>query len=211
LICNRTSYVEILYLTFRFSPAFTISSIEGKLKLTSLLGALLDYIRETTLQNIPDAIKIDRALEICFKNSLGPLIFCPEGTSSNGKLLLRPEGLEDIHTSHPFHLISFKYEETDDFSPTFPCGNFFLHLLKLCSRVQNQMKVKYVLHDSLPPLPSSRHENNNWSEELMDVMASTLNIKRTKLTLHDKVEFLKFWKQTKNDQRGSYTATKRRD
>jgi hypothetical protein len=93
IISNHLSFIEILYLSFRFSPIFSAvpniwkdSPPEGIAKKRNFLEALLDSITDPIVTE-KECIPIRELIKLAEKQNC-PLVIFPEGTTSNGKTLL---------------------------------------------------------------------------------------------------------------------------
>jgi len=160
IICNKTSYVEILYLAFRFSPTFTViptdyedsKFIPGKLIPRNLFQALYDCIYDPPY-SIKQAIKLEDIISESRNYHNGPIVIFPEGTTTNGKTVQKflPvfSGVDVKGLVSNIRVIGFKYE-FEDHSPSFTVGSFFAHLFRLCCQFNNSMKVKYLQSEDIP-------------------------------------------------------------
>jgi len=205
IIANLTSYIDVLYLTFRFSPTFAItpntwdSPPKGKVIKLSLLG-MLNNIIHFPVSTPKEALPLAEVANISRKNGNGPVVVFPEGATSNGRTILEglpvlTEGIEPANV----HVLGFKYNY-DDFAPTFTVDSFFWHLLLLLSQVHNSLQVRYMTSADMPPLPldgSSRPPTSadrlEWADAVFKNLASILQLRKSTLNAMDKREFLKYW------------------
>eukprot|EP01112_Ceratiomyxa_fruticulosa_P012551 TRINITY_DN3480_c0_g1_i1.p1 TRINITY_DN3480_c0_g1~~TRINITY_DN3480_c0_g1_i1.p1 ORF type:complete len:352 (-),score=66.81 TRINITY_DN3480_c0_g1_i1:290-1345(-) len=211
IIANHTSYVDILYLSFRFSPVFTATPNswpdlppKGVVEPLSLHQALYDSISEQP--HSEKAISVSKIIKDAQNNDSGPVVIFPEGATSNGLTLLDPipvfdsQDLVSGFDTSRVHVIGFKYEN-ENFSPTFTVGNFFIHLFRLCSQFSNQLQVRYLASANIPPLPldgssptkKKSEDLGEWGDVLVRNLASILQIRRAKLNAMDKRDFLNYW------------------
>lgn len=200
IVCNHVSYVELFYLTFRFSPQFVAipndrKALKDKVIPQTLLGAFWSTISDAPLSSAKASSLAD-VVEDARVSRKGPVVVFPEGTTTNGVVLL---GCSPVF-SHRFkldatwhvHLIGFKYEYTD-FSPVFTVGSFVVHLFKLCCQVYNTLQVRYVVPDDIPPLPSNPQQIEEWCEQLYSLLAAALQIRRAKITYETKLDFREYF------------------
>jgi len=207
IIANFTSYVDILYLTFRFAPQFAIvpntwsgAPPKGKVIPLSLLGILSDMVN-FPFRSVDEGKSLGEVVSAARKNGSGPVVVFPEGVTSNGLIIL--DGLPilanaDVEPSR-VHVLGFKYEY-EDFSPTYPVGSFFAHLFRLLSQIHNSLQVRYMAAVDMPPLPldgSSRRpvdsDKAEWADAVYRNLASILQIRKATLNAMDKREFVKYW------------------
>jgi len=186
IICNRTSYVEILYLAFRFSPIFATvpnqwkdQPPKGVAIAQNILSALWDSImdpKHKPEQGIPLKELRNNAI-----NYGSPIVLFPEGATTNGKLVLSFVPVLEGFPLDPqsTHIIGFKYY-FDDFSPSFPIGSFIVHLFRLCCQLHNHLEVRY----------SSVGTNQNIGE----LLAKTIGVHQSQTTTAmDKQDFKDYW------------------
>ncbi|CAJ0748602.1 24838_t:CDS:2, partial [Entrophospora sp. SA101] len=164
IICNSTSYVELLYLAFRYDPIFTqIYSSTNELRPISLWKAINQISSYPELEPSSPGIKtleFSRLINDDYiKNSKRPIVIFPEGTTSNGKALLkfipifRDLTLPSIKNIINIHIISVRYDY-NNFSPTIPVGNKLWHLARLCGEFKNTLKVRFLNPEESPSSPN---------------------------------------------------------
>lgn len=148
-MANHISYIEIFYLTFRFSPVYaTIFYENNELKvvrhntisafLTSAFGITKSTEKGESLSSIMKYAK---------DNHLGPVVLFPEGTATNGRALLRfqpvfPSDFESFLKKENLHihLVGLRFEYRH-FSPGFHFGSFYYHLFLLLNQFNNRLCV----------------------------------------------------------------------
>jgi len=135
IVANHTSYVELIYLLFKFSPQFTSAPNtwsgdnvpEGIVIPVSFFRALLDTIYQP-LYSVDKAIPLQNVILETIKQQKGPIVLFPEATTTNGKVLLGCVPLLpmqfDLQKNLHIHVVGFKYEYFD-FSPVYTAGSFF--------------------------------------------------------------------------------------
>ncbi|RGB31246.1 hypothetical protein C1646_671054 [Rhizophagus diaphanus] len=208
IVCNWTSYVEIFYLAFRFDPIFTQHyPATNTLRPISLWKAIwttgsypnLDPpigIETFTLQELVNYAKT---------NQSKPIVIFPEGTTSNGRALLKFNPIfKDISIpvkNFKIHIFTVRYE-FENFSPTFTVGNKFWHLIKLCCQFINILQVRSLISDessfsrySAPTAQSSAVPEDIIGSQVLDYMSQVGRLRKTGLGMVEKKGFLDFYKK----------------
>nr|CAG8628812.1 14390_t:CDS:2 [Entrophospora candida] len=225
IICNSTSYVELLYLTFRYDPIFTqIYSSTNELRPISLWKAINQISSYPELEPSSSGIKtleFSRLINDDYiKNSKRPIVIFPEGTTSNGKALLkfipifRDLTLPSIKNIINIHIISVRYDY-NNFSPTIPVGNKLWHLARLCGEFKNTLKVRFLNPEESPSSPNFnesstlsqsasssilKQQQYKQDEEIDKVGFQIINLlgqlsrfRKTNLGVEDKKQFLDYY------------------
>jgi len=161
-----------------------------------LFGALLDSAFEYSRihkEYESQAVSIDAVAKQAAKTLSGPVVVFPEGTCTNGELILKSAPVcQPGKPSSNVNLIGLRYDG-ERFSATFPVGNFFVHLFRICSQMYNKLDVK-----TATVTPSSNTFTDNpdrlWTDVVLDTVALKLIYKkRSSLGLAEKKEFLDYW------------------
>ncbi|KAK5582671.1 hypothetical protein RB653_004256 [Dictyostelium firmibasis] len=191
IVCNHSSYVDIIYLCYKFSPTFAIppndeknlSQNTGKLIPLSL-GRALENAIYSPIQLSMKSVDTNKLVESIQQSWNGPLVVLPEGTTSNGQGLLditpifpqvpsqssQFNTFKEISTNKlSIHVIGLTYHY-GIYSPSYPSvGNVFLHLFLICSQISNSIQIHYLSRSCMPPLPKqsqlSQYINNNGLSE----------------------------------------------
>jgi hypothetical protein len=131
-----------------------------------------------------------------------PLILLLEGTSSNGRALLKP--LVDDATLLPgdLHLLGIRYTANRHFTPAYSAGNTVWYTLQLCGQLFSRMQVLYLPDEELRLAGDCNYsaetdESPLTVSQLMESMARLLRQRRTQLTAIDKRLFLEALYQRK--------------
>jgi len=206
IVANHSSYVEIIYLLYKFSPQFTIAPNswtgdkppEGKVIPASFYRVLLDTIYQP-LYTVDQAKPLESVILNSETQQRGPVVLFPESTTTNGKVLLGcVPVLPSLYTLQSnlkgkIHLVSFKYEYTE-FSAVYTAGSFVTHLFWLSSvQLYNVLQVRYVIDADIPPPESD--DASQWPEKLYDLLASAHARRRAKIMATEKQPFLKYYYQ----------------
>jgi len=205
IVANHCSYVDLIYLLYKFSPQFTaapntwIGDVpKGKVLPVSFYRALMNTIYQPEYK-AEQTTYLGSVLEDVQTKKLGPLVLFPEATTTNGKVLLGCVPVitkqESLKVVGKIHVLGFKYEYID-FSPVYPAGSFFVHLFWLSSQFYNTLQVRYLI-DADILIPETKEGNTLWEENLFDMLASTIGKRRAKITVTQKRPFLNYFYQYK--------------
>jgi 1-acyl-sn-glycerol-3-phosphate acyltransferase len=118
IIANHVSYVELLYLAFRYAPTFATivydpQSNGPKVVCQGILGALMHVMLKTSLSD-EKGEKLGDVVRKAKEKHWGPVVVFPEGCTTNGKAILRFqnvfEGLDAVlkETNTKIHIIGFR-------------------------------------------------------------------------------------------------------
>eukprot|EP01104_Vermistella_antarctica_P016373 TRINITY_DN5559_c0_g1_i1.p1 TRINITY_DN5559_c0_g1~~TRINITY_DN5559_c0_g1_i1.p1 ORF type:complete len:360 (+),score=90.10 TRINITY_DN5559_c0_g1_i1:99-1082(+) len=203
LFANHVSYVELLYLHFRFTPTFTRVPNEvntsdgdkadlGVVSHVSLLTCFLDVVRQRRIQNGKDFV----SLTALSKSAEGPVVVFPEAVTSNGRTVLSPspalhdKAFEGVGKAHS---IAFKLDN-GTFSPTYTVGGFFVHLFRLCSQLSNKMEVRYSYNiDIHSDCSTSDGDPKTSCDLVMASLAKALRVPQSKFSATDRLDFDVYW------------------
>eukprot|EP01130_Rhizamoeba_saxonica_P007854 TRINITY_DN3176_c1_g2_i1.p1 TRINITY_DN3176_c1_g2~~TRINITY_DN3176_c1_g2_i1.p1 ORF type:complete len:238 (+),score=37.79 TRINITY_DN3176_c1_g2_i1:30-743(+) len=113
IVCNHSSYVELFYLAFRFSPIFTAvpnnwdeDNEDPPMNLAlkrNLFGALLDIINNREIYD-DTCTDIDNIIG----KSNAPVVVFPEGTTTNGKILIQCVPVLEGIDPERIHVVGFR-------------------------------------------------------------------------------------------------------
>ncbi|KAF9113230.1 hypothetical protein BGX27_001977 [Mortierella sp. AM989] len=160
IVCNWSSYIDILYLAFRYDPVFTqIYPDTLTVRQVSIWEALLmsgSYPESSP----PSGIKTFSLLEFVkamHKNGNGPVVIFPEGTTTNNRAILKfiPifKDCSVPETSINISIVALKYDYRK-FAPTFTVGldnSYRLgHLFRTCAQFYNTLSVKSLSPEESP-------------------------------------------------------------
>ncbi|KAJ3308977.1 hypothetical protein HDV04_000582 [Boothiomyces sp. JEL0838] len=207
IIANHSSYLDILYFNFRFSPIFLQVSKEGKVRGVSgwqMLGECSQILDFTDGMTLKEYLKEDRT-------NL-PLVIFPEGTTSNGRGVLQflPvfEGFNPQEFNLCVQIVGLKYEWSE-FCPCYTTGHMLNHYWRVLNQFSNSLKVLY-LDPSQIGLSSDAKQVYNKTEGLIGsqlsmYLAQTLRTRKVGKSAHDKVTFLDYFNERENPK---YLKTK---
>ncbi|KAG0234971.1 hypothetical protein BGX31_004396 [Mortierella sp. GBA43] len=160
IVCNWSSYIDILYLAFRYDPVFTqIYSETLTVRKVSfwealrLSGSYPELSPPAGVETLP-LLDFVKAMH---KKGTGPVVIFPEGTTTNNRAILKFVPIfKDCavpETSINIRIIALKYDY-QKFAPTFTVGlgaSYRLgHLFRTCAQFYNKLSVKSLAQDESP-------------------------------------------------------------
>ncbi|CAO3608346.1 unnamed protein product [Cunninghamella blakesleeana] len=226
IVTNWTSYVEVLYLGYRFNPVFTqIIPSKNKIRRITLWQAIRSCTKmppitpeEANISNeSSDLYTLKELSDIAKSKNWGPIILFPEATTSNGRALLKfASSIFNEFTPNDrdgrFHVMAFKYEY-GYMPPSFTVGNQFFHLLSLCSQFSNTLRVKYLPDDETPCSVSGTVNANelsiiSGSDDLVgglfiQSLGNISRLRKTNMSINDKRDFLDYYYSLKSKKNTS--------
>lgn len=174
ILCNRTSFVEELYLAASFRTDFSTNSLKRSSSVTSSLWrAAMGTTRSSAKAAVAASLEADKCNPIVkTASSAGScsgaaLVVFPESAHTNGTALLNfsPQFIKSFSDSidamskkknkTKVHLIGFKYEFIN-FSPCHSATSFFGYLMGLMFQVKNNMVVTHLSHQGLQTVEEYR-------------------------------------------------------
>jgi len=184
----------------RFSPVFTYAPNywdDQKLEnSTEVLAQPLSFFQAISTVIMQPKRKpsqcrpLDVILKDSKKNSSGPVVFFPEGTTTNGSVFLDcpkfSKNSANLDLSE-VHILAFSYDSL----PVYTVGSFLMHLLRLCTRFSNHMEVKYVFEQDIQSIVETNERSRE--DKLLSFLASCNGIKRGKISACPKHEFIDYW------------------
>ncbi|CAO3616975.1 unnamed protein product [Cunninghamella echinulata] len=224
IVTNWTSYIEVLYLGFRFNPIFTqIIPSKNKVRCISLWQAIRSCTKvppitlEEANSNESNLYTLKELSEIAKSKNWGPIIVFPEGTTSNGRALLKYASpifneFKPTDRDGRFHVMAFKYEY-GYMPPSFTVGYQLFHLLFLCSQFSNTLRIKYLPDDEAPCSTSGIVNANELSlvagsDDLVgglfiQSLGNISRLRKTNLDIKDKRDFLDYYYSLKKKKNTS--------
>lgn len=191
VVCNWTSYSDVLYLAAAFSPIFAIPVADSKsgaptLAAMSFFGALrasMGHARPTTGEPL-DAI-VARG-----KSRGAPVVVFSEGVRTNGQcvLAMMPFVGKVELGANTVHMIGFKHTTTFASLP-FTAGSVWGHLFHVCRQLYSSFNVRYMGPQCVPAYKDSE----SFSIDLTNNIAARCQMKPVKSCAADKAEFLDFF------------------
>jgi 1-acyl-sn-glycerol-3-phosphate acyltransferase len=221
VVCNFTSFLEILYLAKRLSPVFVFAT-EGKSDLVHVCGLLEALYRSVAMPVSADRVKPTRKIADVVKRASGPVVVLPEGVRSNGKAVLQfVPVLQSLPAKTHVHLVAFRYE-FKSFSPSQPAGGAWPHLFWTAFHLYHTMRVtvlsaKDLKLDDLTPMKLASSKSSKKPEDsktlttaqvdkLRSLLAAMLRTKAVALGPEDFVSFNKYWQHVNSGGRQPASA-----
>ncbi|KAG7396958.1 hypothetical protein PHYBOEH_001471 [Phytophthora boehmeriae] len=213
VVCNYTSFVEILYLARRFSPVFVFAT-EGKTDKVHVCGLPEALYRSLAMPVSAERVKPSRKIADVVRRASGPIVVLPEGARSNGKAVLRfIPVLEDLSVKTRVHLVAFRYE-FKKFSPSHSAGSGWSHLFWMAFHLYHTMRVTVLnakdldVKELIPAtmLRGKKQESSKTLttvqvEKLRSLLAAMLRTKVVDLGPEDFVSFNAYWKHVNSGGR----------
>ncbi|KAF9586363.1 hypothetical protein BGW38_006279 [Lunasporangiospora selenospora] len=237
IVSNWSSYIDVLYLAFRYDPVFTqIYADTLTVREISLWEALLQsgsYPELSPPEGI-ETLPLSEFMKAMHKKGSGPVVIFPEGTTTNNRAILRfiPvfKNCPVPETSFQIKLVALKYEYAK-FAPTFTIGlgngTRLGHLFRTCAQFTNYLSVK-----SLNPLesPSNAHfstldglssnstsggsgqiepvqDDDALGSVILNLLGRMTRFRKLGLSVHDKTEFLDYFILRNNGIRAKPTTS----
>ncbi|BGP29057.1 hypothetical protein JCM10296v2_000793 [Rhodotorula toruloides] len=181
IVANSSSYVDLLYLAFRYNASFIlpVSSAQGKVigwRRVGLLAAVW------SIGALPQRQEGAEGLSDALKNASGPVVLFPECTTSNNRALLKIPDLaaptKGSKGSLPrIFVLAFKYPQPTRLAPSLtypiPSSSFIrlplAHICSLASRLTPYTFTVRRLHPSESP--------TTW-DNLGETLAQTARLKK---------------------------------
>ncbi|KAK3811457.1 MAG: hypothetical protein J3R72DRAFT_463406 [Linnemannia gamsii] len=222
IVCNWSSYIDILYLAFRFDPVFTqMYSTTLTVRQITLWEALRQagsYPELSPPEGVETLPLLDFVKDMHKKGS-GPVVIFPEGTTTNNRAILKfvpifkdwsvPE------TSIEIKIMALKYDY-QKFAPTFTVGldnsYRFGHLFRTCAQFSNTLSVKTLAQDESPSnahfsaieglssTPSGAAsgvvepvEEDSLGSVMINLMGRMTRFRKLGLNVKDKADFLDYF------------------
>ncbi|KAG9302321.1 hypothetical protein G9A89_008813 [Geosiphon pyriformis] len=221
IVSNWTSYVDLLYLAFRYDPVFTqLYPTTNTLRPISLWTAIKLTGSYPDMEPPSDltTYSLTQLVSFAKSNGWGPIVLFPEATTSNGRALLK---FSDVFKefSPPVQnvkiLIMNMNYDYESFSPTYTAGNKLWHFVRLCSEFYNQLTVKYLVPEeslsspspspspyTLPKIPIE----DPIGHQILNIMGQMTRLRKTSLGASEKREFLEYY----SERTSRYINKKRR-
>ncbi|ORY72733.1 hypothetical protein BCR35DRAFT_333910 [Leucosporidium creatinivorum] len=206
LIANSSSYIDVLYLAFRYNPTFLLpvsstgSSSPAKITSWRRVGLLSALLSSGAL---PERSERGESFAEAVRKARGPVVVFPECTTSNNRAILRFAELlapatGTKATALKTFILSFKYPLPTRLTPssTYPIPSSLLsHIFSLTTSPSPLSLTIRRLHPSESPKLSTSLKKEEW-EAVAESLAATGRWKRCNgLGWERKEGFLEFRKK----------------
>ncbi|GAB5588279.1 Lysophosphatidic acid:oleoyl-CoA acyltransferase 1 [Umbelopsis nana] len=239
IVVNSSSYIDIIYLAFRFSPVFTqIDTTKNEVRFISAQDAIKQCGNYPQTSVNGKTCSLKDASRLAKEQGLGPIVVFPEGTTSNGRALLKFIPLFKEFTLPEkqvrFHVLALKYE-FNYFSPTYTVGSKLVHFLKLCCQLSSTLTVKWLAPNESPSsstfsvanitsasstaaptgaVPNAAtdalaNDGDIVGANLLTLLGGIARLRKTSLGINDKREFLDYYLQRTGAVKSSNTKAKK--
>ncbi|KDE08260.1 hypothetical protein MVLG_01526 [Microbotryum lychnidis-dioicae p1A1 Lamole] len=196
IVANSSSYIDVLYLAFRYNPYFLLPCSSLGSKASSSSPSLITSYRVVSLTTallssgkLPERSERGMTLEEAVSKTNRPLVWFPEATTSNNRALLKlgelvpPKTTGGATKALRLYLLSFKYPLPTCLVPSatypIPDSTPIPHLFSLTSTPFTTTLHIRRLHPSESPSLSSTPRKEEM-EVLAETLASTGRLKRVK-------------------------------
>ena len=173
LLCNATSYIEVIYLTFRFSPVFAgVVTSDGRFESAGVIpqtfwSALARAVSAIPMPVSTEKTSLKRMSDAISGSKFGPPIVCfAEGIKTNGGGILKfPPIFDGLHfEANRVHLVGLKFPASSPVSLSNPVGSSVNHLFWSCFYMSHSMSLVMLPAQELVAPP----EQDNMTGELTD-------------------------------------------
>lgn len=200
LVCNHSSWVDIIYFLFcSYHPSYVSKDAIKKIPLINTMGQMMNCIyidRESSKENknkIIDDI-VQRQEEIEDGKVKWHVVIFPEGTTSNGFRMMefKRGGFVGMKPVKPMYI---KYSG-HNFHPSYEVLPFFVHVFLLCSQLWANIEVRFlpifVPNDHLFKVKKNLASTKEmiFAESVREIIEESSGIKRSDESLKSKKEYL---------------------
>jgi hypothetical protein len=150
IFLDHLSYIDLIYFYLKFSPVFTCVEFQDE-KLILSKKSFLEFFKIVCFgskknSNSSSLVKLSELMKESKKKNIGPILLFPEGSTTNGKSILKFQPIfdENFETTLKqenlnIHVIGIRYQFSH-FSPCFHLDDFYSHLYHLLGQVYNQVR-----------------------------------------------------------------------
>lgn len=201
IMANLTSYCDLIVYWYSYSGIVTILRY-GTTEIDACpnrFKVLWYYFMNTNFDEEEES-----SCSSIGNTTVYPLIIFPEGSSSNGRGVLKfLTNLSSSRRNQRIHLTCTKFQSSI-FTPTFPnpsISGFFFHLWRLCCQLENTLTSRTILPAALFSsnfdLPSASDAPIQFNRTLQQIIAALGHLRPLNLDFKDKISFLKSFKEEK--------------
>ena len=221
IVCNHTSFVEILYLTARFGADFCSSDIgsDGLVRRASVVETIMASMWPPSRKKAPVVASLRELAGQASLRSGAPLVVLPEGTGvrSNGSALLeftKPAvcaldiAAKGKECSVRIHLFGFKYDcSASKFSPSYTVGHGVEYAARSCFYLSHSLSVRHLSHalrtggkspSRMTDEEKERVASVSGLRKLLASIVGARGVKCVALGVNEYVTFLDYWQEQAN-------------
>jgi hypothetical protein len=150
IICNCASYINLAWLSYKFSPIFILPVGDGRFLPKSFYQLLIQILGSKDLR-VGRSVDLSVILQTA-KDRACPIVLFPECAVTNGTGILKFADFRNsaaIPDGVKFHIFGFVHWESA-VSPNFVNGNGFAHLAAMLGRFFSGLQVKVALPQDVP-------------------------------------------------------------
>ncbi|ORZ22801.1 hypothetical protein BCR41DRAFT_15223 [Lobosporangium transversale] len=222
IVCNWSSYIDVLYLAFRYNPVFTQIYLQTLTVREVTFWEALRLSGSYPELSPPEGVETWPLLDFVkamHSKGAGPVVVFPEGTTTNNRAILKfvPifKSCSVPETSIDITVMALKYDYYK-FAPTFTVGlnnsYRFGHLFRTCAQFYNSLTVKSLASEESPSNPNFSAmdglsstpsgaaigvvepvEEDALGSVIMNLMGRLTRFRKLGLTVQDKVDFLDYF------------------
>jgi len=193
IVCNWTSYADVMYLASAYSPVFVfVDEVDSETKVASrgFVGALLasfTHTRPECNETLADVVNSARGRG-------QPVAIFAEGVRTNGIAVLSMvpflRGFKDFKGS--CFLLAFKHRDYVGCMP-FTAGSVLLHAFHVMRQAYVPMTVRYLDSRCVPSIEDANKDPEKYALSCRDILANQGQLKTVKSKAEDKVDFMTFF------------------
>jgi hypothetical protein len=186
ILANHTSYIDLIYFATLYSPQFTSISSSGlTVAPVTLWEAFSEILHDsrTTKPTMP----LSKLQKLAQQSNLGPVLVFPEGTTTNGRILIGVQSVVDVVPDHKaVNLISIRYPHTYQ-TPSFTGGSFLVHLFKIAGQFVNYAEVVHAMPDVIPT--GANKDARGFLDDSMAVLSASSKLSQGRCLRDVKAQF----------------------
>lgn len=188
IVCNHTSWLDILVLmgVSNGIPGFVAKHETKKIPMIGYKSIIWQclYVENRSQGSSGNNVS-NQIVERSKRDDMPSIVIFPEGTTTNGKYLLKFKTGAFIG-GQPVKPCSITYP-AKNFSPTWETISGFYHFFRLFTQIQNHCEVRW----SPVYIPSEEEQKNPrlFADNVCELIAKDLNVEIIDSTFKDKLDY----------------------